>query len=36
MERRFTFDGVASLYDAARPGYPEALFDDVARRRTCG
>ncbi len=30
MERRFTFDGVASLYDAARPGYPEALFDDVA------
>jgi trans-aconitate methyltransferase len=30
MERRFTFDGVAALYDAARPDYPEALFEDVA------
>lgn len=29
MERRFTFNAVASLYDAARPSYPEALFDDV-------
>lgn len=28
MERRFSFDGVAKLYDAARPGYPDALFDD--------
>jgi SAM-dependent methyltransferase len=26
---RTTFDGVAALYDEARPGYPEALFDDV-------
>jgi SAM-dependent methyltransferase len=29
MERRFTFDAVAELYEAARPGYPEALFDRV-------
>lgn len=29
-ERRFTFDGVASLYQSARPGYPDALFADVA------
>jgi SAM-dependent methyltransferase len=29
MERRFAFDGVALLYDAARPDYPEALFEDV-------
>lgn len=29
MEQRFTFDRVAVLYDAARPDYPEALFDDV-------
>lgn len=29
MEQRFTFDNVASLYDAARPGYPASLFDDV-------
>jgi ubiquinone/menaquinone biosynthesis C-methylase UbiE len=26
---RTTFDGVASLYDEVRPGYPEELFDDV-------
>ena len=26
---RATFDEVALLYDAARPGYPEALFDNV-------
>ncbi len=26
---RATFDRVAPLYDGARPGYPEALFDDV-------
>jgi SAM-dependent methyltransferase len=27
--RRATFDQVALLYDKARPGYPDALFDDV-------
>ena len=27
---RSTFDSVASLYDEARPGYPERLFDDLA------
>ncbi len=26
---RTTFDRVAPLYDAARPGYPEALFEDL-------
>ena len=26
---RRTFDGAAELYDKARPGYPEALFDDL-------
>lgn len=26
---RQTFDQVAELYDQARPGYPEALFDDI-------
>jgi SAM-dependent methyltransferase len=26
---RATFDQVAPLYDEVRPGYPEALFDDV-------
>jgi SAM-dependent methyltransferase len=30
MELRFTFDDVAALYDAARPDYPRALFDDIA------
>ena len=30
MEQRFTFDKIASLYDAARPDYPEALFGDIA------
>ncbi|NLR95401.1 methyltransferase domain-containing protein [Rhizobium sp. P38BS-XIX] len=29
MEQRFTFDGVATLYDISRPLYPEALFADV-------
>ena len=29
MERRFTFDAVAELYEAARPGYPEALVDRI-------
>jgi SAM-dependent methyltransferase len=27
---RATFDEVAALYDEARPGYPAALFDDLA------
>jgi SAM-dependent methyltransferase len=27
--RAMSFDRVASLYDAARPTYPEALFDDL-------
>lgn len=26
---RITFDQVALLYDKARPGYPDALFDDI-------
>ena len=26
---RFTFDEVAELYDRHRPGYPEALFEDL-------
>jgi SAM-dependent methyltransferase len=30
MERRFTFDAVAELYEAARPGYPAALFEQVS------
>ncbi|WP_304218067.1 class I SAM-dependent methyltransferase [Phenylobacterium aquaticum] len=30
MRERFTFDAVAKTYDAARPGYPLALFEDVA------
>src|SRR4051794_4490354 len=29
MEQRFTFDDVAALYDATRPDYPRALFDDI-------
>jgi SAM-dependent methyltransferase len=29
-QRRATFDQAAHLYDEARPGYPEALFDDLA------
>jgi trans-aconitate methyltransferase len=29
MERRFTFDQVANLYNAVRPEYPEALIEDV-------
>jgi SAM-dependent methyltransferase len=28
-ERRALFDAVAGLYDRARPGYPDALFDDI-------
>ena len=29
MEQRFTFNAVAELYDQARGGYPQALFDDL-------
>ena len=29
VEQRFVFDEIAELYDRARPGYPEALVDDV-------
>jgi ubiquinone/menaquinone biosynthesis C-methylase UbiE len=29
LRRRVTFNEIASLYDGARPDYPEALFDDV-------
>lgn len=29
MEQRFTFNAVAELYDQARAGYPQALFDDL-------
>jgi SAM-dependent methyltransferase len=29
-ELRWTFDGVAELYDRARPAYPPSLLDDVA------
>ena len=28
--RRNSYDGIADLYDSARPTYPEALFDDIA------
>ncbi|WP_349957757.1 methyltransferase domain-containing protein [Rhizobium sp. ZPR3] len=31
MEQRFTFDGVASLYNISRPLYPDALFTDIIR-----
>ncbi|MCC6943872.1 MAG: class I SAM-dependent methyltransferase [Thermomicrobiales bacterium] len=27
--RKQTFDAIAALYDRARPGYPDELFDDV-------
>lgn len=29
MEQRFTFDGVANLYNTSRPPYPDALFTDI-------
>lgn len=29
LQLRTTFDRVALLYERARPGYPEKLFDDV-------
>ena len=40
-EQRLVFGEVADLYDRARPGYPEALVDDVvsyarARRPVIG
>ena len=28
-ERRFTFNDVATLYGNIRPGYPDAVFDDI-------
>ena len=31
MEQRDSFDAVADLYGEARPGYPAALYDDLAR-----
>ncbi|WP_293676415.1 class I SAM-dependent methyltransferase [uncultured Phenylobacterium sp.] len=30
MEQRDTFDAVAEIYAEVRPGYPRALFDDLA------
>lgn len=33
---RSTFDGMATLYDEARPGYPERLFDDLAALSAVG
>jgi trans-aconitate methyltransferase len=29
--RRASFDSIARLYDQARPGYPDALFDDLCQ-----
>jgi ubiquinone/menaquinone biosynthesis C-methylase UbiE len=29
--RRASFDAIARLYDQARPGYPDALFDDLCQ-----
>src|SRR5271170_6210273 len=29
MEERFAFDQIANVYKVARPGYPEALIEDV-------
>ena len=31
MERRFTFDHAAKLYEEARPAYPDALFDHLVQ-----
>src|SRR5689334_10912098 len=36
MEQRFTFDQVADVYKASRPGYPDALIDDVITYATLG
>ena len=30
IEPRFAFNEIAALYDRARPGYPAAVFDDIA------
>ena len=30
MERRFTFDAIAELYDASRPVYPDALIEQAS------
>ncbi|QUD88526.1 class I SAM-dependent methyltransferase [Phenylobacterium montanum] len=30
VEQRFTFNAIAGDYDARRPGYPAALFEDLA------
>jgi len=32
MEQRLTFDQIADLYQAARPGYPQMLYDDIVSR----
>lgn len=29
LEQRFTFDEIPDLYDRSRPGYPDALFEDL-------
>ena len=34
--RRSTFDEAAELYDRARPGYPAALFEDLAELTSIG
>ena len=31
MEPRFTFDRIAGLYDSARAGYPDAVFERLAK-----
>jgi SAM-dependent methyltransferase len=36
MEQRFTFDQVADVYHASRPGYPELLIDDVTAYAALG
>jgi SAM-dependent methyltransferase len=36
MELKDTFDTVAAAYDAARHGYPEALFDDLVAIASLG
>ena len=30
-EQRFSFDEISRLYDRCRPGYPAALFEEIAR-----
>lgn len=32
MEQRFTFHAIASQYEAARPSYPDAMFDGLVAR----